>query len=216
MLSGGFDNLPRPPIEAKRSLILTRSLASSLSLSISRLRTFDSTLVTLLILLASLFGPRPPLAFFAPSSSLLPSVSLSSSDEPYADCFVFFSRTDAGLETTSTISSFPFHVCSSLVIVLLFIIAEALELALDRDRLAAAAAIVATEAVTLAKEKVEACLGRMPGRSVGAGTDSPVASSGALALGAEMRPRRALQDESTTPVMTLLAESAADPAISPT
>ena len=80
----------------------------------------------------------------------------------------------------------------------------------------AAAAILATLAVTEARENDEACLGRMFGLgTVESIVPFSLATASCSAL-FPMRPRSAVQLESTTPVRTLLAESAAEPAISVT
>jgi hypothetical protein len=117
--------LPRTPIFANLSLRLT--LISSPS-SLLAFRSLANTLVTLLILFVSPVSPTS-----------------SPTSDPSR-----FSCTDAGLEVTLIISWFPAQLASSLTNV------EA------RDRVraaavlaAAAAAILATLAVTLAREKVE-------------------------------------------------------------
>lgn len=82
----------------------------------------------------------------------------------------------------------------------------------------AAAAIEATLAVTEASENEEACRGRMFGRGTDAsvGSLAPWAAASCCSAAGPMRPRKAVQLESTTPASALLAESAVDPTISVT
>ena len=96
---------------------------------------------------------------------------------------------------------------------------EARDVALDRDLAAAvdaAAAMDATLAVTEARENDEACRGRMLGRGTVASVSWPGVASNCCSALVPINPRRAVQLESTTPVKTLFAESAADPASSVT
>jgi hypothetical protein len=98
-------------------------------------------------------------------------------------------------------------------------VSDALDVALDRDLAAAvdaAAAMEATLAVTDAREKEDACRGRIFGRGTVASSEAWLVAINCCSALVPINPRRAVQLESTTPVKTLLAESAAEPAISVT